>query len=355
MRKIGLFICRLLMIAAPVSLVLLVSGRELEDEVFAPEEPLRCAIELGNYENTVRGYVNGYNFTLLNMFAEDFGTSASVVISRGEEQYLDSLEAGVVDIVVVPGRDISRADYDISYSKPVDNLTLWAVQGEKKSMQDSLWQWLDDYAESELHDTLRKDYLDAFNNPLRVAELGRKTDHLGPYDSIIRQYADSLNWDWRLLAAVIYQESKFHIEAQSKKGASGLMQLLPETAEHHKHQGNDLLDPERNIQTGVRYLKRLQRMFRSRADGPENVQKFALASYNAGEGHIIDAINFANWIDVKSDTWEDLSKVFATMADDYILQVDTVKLGKFKADQTLNYVNGIYELYDAFCAIYQEK
>lgn len=356
MRKFLHCISILAMIAFPLAAALHVFfDKEPEPEVYAPEESVKCAIELGNYENTVRGYVNGYNFELLKMFAQEYGVKADVVISRTGEQYLDSLAAGIVDIVVVPGKDISKEELDLAYSKPVDNLTLWAVRSEEKTMQEALWKWLDDYAESEEHELLHKAYFDAFNNPLRVAELGRKRDHLGPYDGIIRQYADSLGWDWRLLAAVIYQESKFHIEAQSKKGATGLMQLLPSTAEHHRHEGDDLLDPEQNIKTGVRYLRRLQRMFRSRADGQENVQKFALAAYNAGEGHIIDAINFANWVKMKSDTWEDLSAIFPTMAEDFILQIDTVKLGKFIAGQTVDYVTGVYDLYDAFCAICPEK
>ena len=344
----------LLMISAPVALALKVFPEESESEPFALDESIRCAIELGNYENTVRGYVSGYNFTLLNMFASDYDSQAEILISRGEEQYLDSLAAGVVDIVVVPGKVISKADYEIAYSKPIDNMTLWAVQEDRKGLQDALWKWLEDYHDSEKHDTLHKAYFDAFNDPLKAAELGRRMDHLGPYDGIIRQYADSLGWDWRLLAAVIYQESKFHIEAQSKKGASGLMQLLPSTARHHEHEGDDLLDPEQNIKTGVRYLNRLQRMFTKRADGPENARKFALASYNAGEGHIIDAINFADWLGMKNDTWEDLSAIFPTMADDFILKIDTVKLGKFHAEQTLDYITGIYDLYDAFCTICPE-
>jgi membrane-bound lytic murein transglycosylase F len=53
---------------------------------------------------------------------------------------------------------------------------------------------------------------------------------ISPYDDLIRKYSEEIGWDWRLLASMIYQESRFLPDAQSWAGADGLMQLMPNTA-----------------------------------------------------------------------------------------------------------------------------
>ena len=116
-------------------------------------------------------------------------------------------------------------------------------------------------------------------------------ENFGQYDDLLKQYSKELGWDWRMLAAVVYQESKFSINSTSHRGATGLMQVMPSTAEYYGI--DDLLDPEKNLKAGTRHLKRLQKMFeKSGMDQTEQI-KFTLAAYNAGEGRIADCRRFA--------------------------------------------------------------
>ncbi len=96
-----------------------------------------------------------------------------------------------------------------------------------------------------------------------------------PFAALISTVAASHNLDARLVHAVIEQESNYQARARSKKGARGLMQLMPATARHYGV-GNSY-DPKANLDAGVRHLKDLL----SRLDLP-----LALAAYNAGEGTI---------------------------------------------------------------------
>ena len=105
------------------------------------------------------------------------------------------------------------------------------------------------------------------------------------YEQIIRGHARHYDLDAALLAAVIYQESKFHPSARSKSGAIGLMQLLPQTAEGIAvHTGgnafrtSDLYDPEINVRYGAWYLHHLEQRY-----GDERT---ALAAYNAGQENV---------------------------------------------------------------------
>jgi soluble lytic murein transglycosylase len=105
------------------------------------------------------------------------------------------------------------------------------------------------------------------------------------YAPIIRGHARNYDLDPALLAAVVYQESKFHADARSDSGAIGLMQLLPATAEGIAlHTGgsrfrvDDLYDPEINVRYGAWYLRHLLEKY-----GDERT---ALAAYNAGQDNV---------------------------------------------------------------------
>lgn len=113
------------------------------------------------------------------------------------------------------------------------------------------------------------------------------------YRSLITRYAQENELAPELVAAVIYTESRFIPDAQSPRGAIGLMQLMPETAQWvAEQQGTtvkNLRDPEENIRLGTWYLRYLRTRFAS----PE----MALAAYNAGHGHVDDWLQVAEAAD----------------------------------------------------------
>jgi soluble lytic murein transglycosylase len=105
------------------------------------------------------------------------------------------------------------------------------------------------------------------------------------YEQIVRGHARNYDLDPALLAAVIYQESKFKADARSSSGAIGLMQLLPDTAKGIAlHTGgsrfrvDDLYDPEINVRYGSWYLRHLLKKY--------GEEKTALAAYNAGQDNV---------------------------------------------------------------------
>lgn len=107
--------------------------------------------------------------------------------------------------------------------------------------------------------------------------LAKQRNRHTPYDKLIDRYADVYNVDPVLVHAVIQIESDFNPRCVSKKGARGLMQLIPGTAQ--RYGVKDVFDPEDNIRGGVHYLADLLDMF------GHDMQR-ALAAYNAGEGAV---------------------------------------------------------------------
>ena len=108
--------------------------------------------------------------------------------------------------------------------------------------------------------------------------LAKQRNRRSPYDALIERYATLHGVDPVLVRAVILVESNFDPRCVSRKGAKGLMQLMPETA--RRYGVRDIFDIEQNIRGGVRYLADLLEMF------PDDVAR-ALAAYNAGENAVI--------------------------------------------------------------------
>jgi hypothetical protein len=98
------------------------------------------------------------------------------------------------------------------------------------------------------------------------------------YDRLIYRTATAHQMDIALVKAVMHVESAFNPHAVSHKGAQGLMQLMPETAQ--RYGAEDLFDPVQNVRAGVLYLKDLQKMFK-------NNTRLVLAAYNAGENAVL--------------------------------------------------------------------
>jgi membrane-bound lytic murein transglycosylase F len=184
------------------------------------------------------------------------------------------------------------------------------------------------------------------------AATGRCIRNYGP---TIKRYAGRYGFDWRLVLAIMKQESRFSRAAESDKGAEGLMQLMPVTGEElaRKLELDDISHPEHNIQAGIFYLRKLYDLFEGSGDADR--LKLTLAAYNAGLSRVIDAQELASYLHAKPAEWEAvkdalplLSKRFYTLHRSVWGQ-DKPKSGWFgNAGQTLKYVDSVMDYYDDF-------
>src|SRR5574337_1064349 len=123
---------------------------------------------------------------------------------------------------------------------------------------------------------------------------------ISPFDRLIAHHAEAEGFDWRLIAALIFEESGFNPLSRSEKGAVGLMQVRPTAAESV---GADRFEtPADNVQTGVRYLRQLDAMFHAVA-GRERLP-IVLAAYNTGPGHVRDAQILARRFGYDPNRWD---------------------------------------------------
>ncbi len=110
---------------------------------------------------------------------------------------------------------------------------------------------------------------------------------ISPYDKIVKKFARRYGFDWRLISAQIYAESRFRPDVVSHRGAVGLMQVMPSTARHFNVDPRVLLRPEDNIALGCYYDRWLYELW----EGPPEKDRlaFMFASYNAGRRAILRA------------------------------------------------------------------
>ncbi|MFQ5584095.1 MAG: transglycosylase SLT domain-containing protein, partial [Calditrichia bacterium] len=166
---------------------------------------------------------------------------------------------------------------------------------------------------------------------------------LNEYDDIIKAFADSLDWDWRLLASQIYQESRFDPAVRSWAGAVGLMQLMPRTA--RKYGAVNILEPYDNILAGTNYLHWLENYWAKIRDEQERI-KFVLASYNTGFGHVEDARSLAKKYGKNPDKWEgNVREYVLKLSAKEFYNDEVVKHGYCRGEEPVRYVDEIFKRY----------
>ncbi|GAB2513934.1 transporter substrate-binding domain-containing protein [Microbulbifer agarilyticus] len=212
-------------------------------------------------------------------------------------QILDHVADGEYDLTIADDvtvrlekhwRDDIVKIYDL---KIEDNFYAWMVRENNPELLAAIEKFFNTPKIVKLRETLYKKY---FDQPRRtrdeIKSLSVKGE-ISPYDELVKKYAEEFNFDWRLIVAVMFQESSFNPKAKSWVGAQGLMQVMPDTGKQVGE--NNLFDPETSVRAGLKYLRWLYRKFEDKGISPENRMWFTLASYNAGLGHVYDAQDLA--------------------------------------------------------------
>ena len=160
--------------------------------------------------------------------------------------------------------------------------------------------------------------------------------------------AKEIGWDWRLLASLAYVESNFDPKAVSWAGAKGLMQLMPATARSFGVPAGKEQDPEESVKAAVKYIAALQQSFGKVKDKDEQV-KFVLAAYNAGVGHVTDAMALSEKYGRSSTVWEHhVAHYMLLKSNEEFYQDPVCKNGYFRGTETYNFVKRVIALADDY-------
>ena len=268
------------------------------------------------------------------------------------ETLIADVGQGRIDLTVAPSHVF---DLELSYRTDVRKaFTLrgpvplgWAVRDENSKLLAALNEFLVQEYRGLFFNVVYQKY---FENPARMRRHREdRVDHeqadgLSPYDEIVKREAAKHGFDWPLIVAQMYQESRFFRKARSRAGAIGLMQLLPRTA--REFGVKNLRDPNQSIRGGTAYLAWLHSRFESELTVKDRIW-FALAGYNAGFGHVRDARALAGELGLDPNRWFDnveeamllLSKRRYHRKSDF---------GYVRGIEVVNYVREIRERYRSY-------
>jgi len=241
----------------------------------------------------------------LRQFDDDFEIEL-VPEAFGLEEILAFVEDGTWDVTVCDSHVLEMeraAGRRLRAAFPVKAVRhAWAVRPQNRALRASLDEFVRDEYRSADYNVIRRRY---FESPRAIASVrddyrADVSGRISPWDDLIRSHSEQVGLDWRLVAAQMYQESRFNDRSVSPAGAAGLMQLMPGTASdlgvEERH------DPDDSIRAGTQYLSWLMERFDP--DLPlETRIRFALASYNAGFGHVDDARRLAARLGWSPDCW----------------------------------------------------
>ena len=232
-------------------------------------------------------------------------------------------------------------------SEPVPHV--WAVRAADTQMLAALNNFIKDQYRRDFYNVLYAKYFDRPSRAVMEKGLLEQVDRLSPYDEIVQRYAEQYGFDWRLIVALMYQESRFDPAAVSHAGAEGLMQMLPETADSLGTV--NLADPENSIRAGVKYLSLLRDQFENELLLEDRVW-LSVASYNAGFGRIRRARNLAVEMGFDGDRWFDnVERAMLAMARPSGKAGDVT--GNCRCGETVAYVREIRTLYNNYVRLMQ--
>ena len=317
--------------------------------------------QLGKMPIWVHRYSSFYE--RLNELEASTGQSIKIEEAPGEistDDLIRLVDDGAIPATITDENlasiELSNYDYiDASVAiSPLQDIA-WAVRKKSPSLLAALNEWL-----SEKDGSMRTKRL--YRKYFNEAELARPKGFvlpkvgpgaISPFDSLFKVYAPQLGWDWRMLASIAYHESHFNPQAHSWSGAYGLMQLMPQTAVRFGCSATP--SPECSVQAATKYIKYLQNMWLKRVPNELERTKFVLASYNIGQGHIIDAQNLARELGLKDTIWDgNVAEALLMKQQEKYYTMSCVKHGYCNAREPFIFVQKIIGTYDLYRSVSQQ-
>lgn len=299
----------------------------------------------------------GKHYKRLVNLNNELGGGINIHLVTGDSITIEDLMSQVAQgkiAYTIADNDLARLNktyypnLNISLSVSFDQRASWAVRKACTQLADAADKWYAANVISPEYSASMKRYFEIGKSIPHSPILSLKEGKISHYDHLFKKYAKEIDWDWRLLASLAYTESNFDTTAVSWAGARGLMQLMPRTARAMGVPEGKEQNPEESIKAAVKYIEATDRNLQVIADKQERIY-FILGSYNAGLGHINDAIALAEKYGKKKTVWRNNVENYILLKSNEEYFTDPVcKNGYFRGIETYNFVRDITERYQTY-------
>lgn len=270
----------------------------------------------------------------------------------GGEELIELVAEGIIDYTIIEDNvaKINKQFYpNISADMRLSIIDQKMAFGLRKSshlLKAKLDEWLEEFRTTPTYSYIEKKYFKSKPislNKITSENIVLSETAISKFDDLFRKAGEASGWDWRLIASVSYQESKFNPEIQSFGGAYGMMQFMPNTGPSFGVYPDS--PPEVQIMGGGQKLASDEKYWK---DIPDPIQriKFSLASYNCGRGHVLDAQRLAKKHGFDPNKWDDnVEEMMLNLRKKEYYQDEVVRHGRIRSKITYNYVREVMERY----------
>ena len=238
---------------------------------------------------------------------------------------------------------------DISVPVSFSQRIAWATRKDSPELLKELNTWITKFKKDIDYYLIYNKYFKNkkdFKKRIKSKFYSINSNKISEYDALIQKESLKLDWDWRLVASLIYQESRFDPRAKSWAGAAGLMQIMPATS---KELGvKNRLNPENSVAAGTQFLKNIWDKFEEATDDTQR-QKLTMASYNCGYYHVLDAQKLATKRGLDKNKWDDnVENIILDLSHRKYYSDPLVKHGYVRGIEPYNYVIQIFDRYQHY-------
>ncbi len=259
------------------------------------------------------------------------------MVSKGQIQYTIS------DEYIAKLNRTYYSNIDVSLPISFEQRNSWLVRKDSPELAKVLDGWYADNGNTPVYKKIIKKYFELSKDTPGEYVLPKNLPKgaVSAYDALFKKHAKGTQYDWHLLAAISYHESRFINDLTSWAGAAGIMGLMPRTAKSLGISSEDRMNPDLSIEAAVELLDRLDKIFK-KIDNSQERMKFILAAYNAGNGHINDAQALARKHGANPYIWEGNVKHYLELKSNPDYYNDPVcKSGYFRSGETNKYVDAV--------------
>lgn len=318
---------------------------------------ISSVLDLMGKEVHVQKYSAHYQ-RLINL-TEETGLNTEVIADSlfSVEELIAKVAKGEIDYTVCD-ENIAKLNkfyypnLDVTLQISFPQNIAWGVRKGTEEWKDFLDKWLTEFKETRKYHHI---YYKYFESPRIVERMTSEFNSISggkisKYDGMIKEVANEYNWDWRLISAIIYHESRFNESAGSWTGAYGLMQIMPATAEAF---GVDNIEnPKQNVKGGILLLNSLNNQFLKNIPDSTQRVKFVLAAYNIGLGHVNDAQRLAEKYGKNPLIWENNVEIYLQhKAEEKYFKDEVVRWGYCRGEEATKFVRNVTNNYRQYVNI----
>lgn len=292
---------------------------------------------------------SSYHQRLLNL-QEEIGDTIFIEEQNGQigtEEMIEMVSEGMIDYTVTE-QNVAQANekfydnIDIQTTLSVKQKICFGLRKSCPLLKARLDKWLNAFMKKASFRYLKRKYFEMGASTSMTAAPSRKLKkgELSPFDAIFKREAAKYSWDWTLLASMAYQESRFDPNVVGYGGAYSMMQFMPNVGPKYGVYPDS--PPEVQIAGGMKLIHKYYVKWSKIKDQEQRI-KFSLASYNAGLGHVEDAVRLAKKHGKDPERWDDNVEVMMlNLSKQSYYRDPVVKSGAHRGNITFKYVRGIY-------------